>query len=229
MWSELFLASLWGGIVALDTTAVFQTMISRPMVSCTIIGLILGNVQFGFTIGILLELLYISELPVGAAKFAEGNVGAAAAATIAIISLEHMPNRAISILAISLLLAIFISACGGKLVVLMRRINSRIYSSLLEKDPLTPWHVDFAQLWGVVQAFVIGFACVFLTSLLFIEVLARLLYLYPETYDKILQPATVGLLGAGCAFLAHMFWQQNKRHWLFVLGLAISLIFLIVL
>ncbi len=229
MWSELFLASLWGGVVAMDTTAAFQAMISRPMVSCTVIGLILGNVQLGFTIGIILELLYISELPVGAAKFAEGNVGAASAATIAIIAFDQMPDRSLAILSISLLLAVLISSCGGRLVVLMRRINSRIYSRLLEKDPLTPWHIDFAQFWGIAQAFVIGFSCVFLTSLFFVESITRVLYLVPETYDKILQPATVALLGAGCAFLAHMFWQQNKRGWLFVLGLAVTLVSLFVI
>lgn len=224
MWSELFLASVWGGVVAMDTTAAFQAMISRPMVSCTVVGLMLGNVPLGLTIGVLLELLYINELPVGAAKFSESNVGAVAAATVAIFVHQQLPQREIAAIALSLFLGIIISYLGGKLVVLMRRINSRIYSKLLDTDPLTPWHIDLAQFWGILLSFVLGFASVFLTAWVFTNRMIWALHQFPQTYDKILQPAMAGLLGAGCAFLAYMFWEQSKRGWLLTLGLAIGLV-----
>ena len=52
-WTELILISFFGGIVALDTTASWQVMISQPLVACTVIGFMFGDPQLGFLIGIL--------------------------------------------------------------------------------------------------------------------------------------------------------------------------------
>ena len=65
MWSDIFLASLWGGIVALDTTAVMQIMIARPMVACSIVGLLLGNFPLGFMIGIGLVVVEVNTVKHG--------------------------------------------------------------------------------------------------------------------------------------------------------------------
>ncbi len=93
MLPEIMLVSLWGGLVSMDTTAFLQIMTSRPIVACTVAGLILGNLQLGLLIGILLELAYISELPVGAAKFSESNVGAVSAAAVADLTIRQFPDR----------------------------------------------------------------------------------------------------------------------------------------
>ena len=83
MWLELIAISLWGGVVALDTAAAFQIMISQPLVACSVAGLILGNLPLGLMIGIFLQLLWMAEIPAGAAFTPESNVGSAAAAAIA--------------------------------------------------------------------------------------------------------------------------------------------------
>ncbi len=227
MWVDILLASLWGGIVALDTTAVLQIMVSRPMVACSIIGLILGNFQLGFTIGILLELLYISELPVGGANFAESNVGSAAAAAIAILTVRQFPDRVNIIIAGSLLLAAIISWCGGKLVRLMRRINSRVYDSILKKELITPWHINLGQFYGITLAFMLGFSCVFLSALVFAGISPMILEQAPLKVDQIMHPAIGGLLAAGCIFLVHLFWTQGERRRLLAVGVVIGVILIL--
>lgn len=61
----------WGALVALlaglDRTAVLQAMLGRPLVVAPLTGWLLGDAAAGLTVGALLELLWLSRLPVGAA------------------------------------------------------------------------------------------------------------------------------------------------------------------
>ena len=222
MWFELVLASLWAGVVALDTTAVLQIMVSRPMVACSIIGLILGNFQLGFTIGILLELLYISELPVGGADFAEGNVGSTAAAAIGILTVRQAPDRVNIAIVCALLLAAVISWFGGWLVRVMRQTNSMVFDAILKKKLITPMHINAGQFTGIVLAFSLGFSLLFVSCLVFAQLLPVLLNYIPKTADNILHPVVGGLLAAGCVYLVHIFWTQGERRRLFAIGIVLG-------
>lgn len=57
--------SLAGGLLSLDRTAALQTMVSRPIVAAPVIGYILGNPSAGLAAGVLLELIFIGDFPVG--------------------------------------------------------------------------------------------------------------------------------------------------------------------
>ena len=222
MWVDIFLASLWGGVVALDTTAVLQIQISRPMVACSIIGLILGNFELGFTIGILLELLYISELPVGGANFAEGNVGSAAAAAISILTVRQVPDRTNVIIVCALLISVALSWFGGVLVRLMRHLNSLVYDSILKKKLITPSHANLGQLVGIILAFSMGFLNLFISCSIFARLIPKFLYYLPAAFDKVLHPVIGGLLAVGCVYLVHIFWTQGERKRLFAIGIVIG-------
>lgn len=75
-WTDLGLTlEVWaifvglGGLLALDGVSVPQSMISRPFVSATIGGALLGNAGAGMLVGALLELLTMRHPPFGAAKY----------------------------------------------------------------------------------------------------------------------------------------------------------------
>ncbi len=57
--------SLLGAVCALDRTAAFQVMFSRPLVAGTLGGLLAGNWEIGLLVGVALELYFLSEMPVG--------------------------------------------------------------------------------------------------------------------------------------------------------------------
>lgn len=59
------MVSIAGGLLSLDRTAAFQTMVSRPVVTAPVIGYLLGDAGAGLVVGITLELLFIGDLPVG--------------------------------------------------------------------------------------------------------------------------------------------------------------------
>ncbi len=218
MWVDLLLVSLWGGFVAMDTTAALQIMLSRPMVACSVTGLILGNFPLGFSMGVLLELIYISELPVGAAKFAEGNVGSSAATAVAVLTLDVLPHRPIPAVVFGMILALFISAFGGDLVEWMRSLNSSLYSKILDKKRLTIRDVETTHLLGLLFAFLLGFLLTLITTAIFSNLLPLLIGIIPEGVDRILYPIQGGLLAAGIVFLIHLLWRRKQQAWLLVFG-----------
>jgi PTS system mannose-specific IIC component len=60
---------VWGTIVGLDLVSVPQGMLSRPLVAGTIAGLILGDVQAGLRLGVVMELFALDVLPVGSSWY----------------------------------------------------------------------------------------------------------------------------------------------------------------
>lgn len=86
-WTQVLLAGLWGGFVAVERKAFLQAMISRPLASATVMGLLLGDLRAGLFIGMLLELFYLGTANLGASLPENDTVSAtgtaAAAATMA--------------------------------------------------------------------------------------------------------------------------------------------------
>ena len=63
---SVLLTSLIAVICGLDRTAALQFMLSRPIVSGPLTGLVLGEPLIGLQVGMLVELLWLGRLPVGA-------------------------------------------------------------------------------------------------------------------------------------------------------------------
>ncbi len=222
MWLNILALSIWGGIVSLDTTAAFQVMISRPLVSCSVVGLLLGNFPLGFTIGILLELIWLVEIPYGAAWFTEGNVGATVASAVAILLARHGGRTAPAIF-IAFICAILVSVIGGWLVVAMRTVNGKLYQSLLDEPSLNFYKISRAHFTGVTLAFGIGFLLTAAVSIVFVLFSASVMSWIPHTADRLLRPVQGAFMGAGCGILVFMFIQQ-KRWWLLFAGILAGLL-----
>lgn len=67
--------AIFGGIVALDTTAGPQIMIAEPLVSGTLLGLLFGMPGTGVLLGMLFQLLWLGYLPLGAVRFVDHGMG----------------------------------------------------------------------------------------------------------------------------------------------------------
>lgn len=80
--AEVLVLALLGGVLALDGTSVGQFMLSRPLVACTLAGLVAGDAAVGAMVGMVLEALHIAVLPVGAARYPEAAPASVAAAGV---------------------------------------------------------------------------------------------------------------------------------------------------
>jgi hypothetical protein len=56
---------LWGGVAALDATPVGQTMVSQPLVTAAVLGALWGDWSTALQVGLVLQVLAASTLPVG--------------------------------------------------------------------------------------------------------------------------------------------------------------------
>lgn len=223
--NKLMLLSLWGGVVALDTTAAFQILISHPLVSCSVVGFILGQVKIGFLIGVVLELVWLNELPIGAAPFSEGNIGATVAAAAAILVTGQTQRMEVTI-PLACFLGIGVSMLGGYGVILVRRINNALYSRLIEWPVISPGRIVRTHFLGMVIMFLGGFILTAVTTALAYWVLLWIVPLIPVSWDQRLWPILGAFLGVGCAVLLYLF-VTKKNWWLLIVGAALGALFLL--
>lgn len=81
----MLLCMLLGGVTAVDAVSWPQAMISRPVVSATLGGAVLGEPLAGLTVGAILELLALRHLPMGTASYPDtGPAGVVAGASAAV-------------------------------------------------------------------------------------------------------------------------------------------------
>jgi PTS system mannose-specific IIC component len=78
----LALLAVIGGAAALDGTSLGQLMVSRPIVAATLAGWAAGAPAQGALLGLFMEAMHLSVLPVGAARYPEGGPPAVAGAAL---------------------------------------------------------------------------------------------------------------------------------------------------
>ncbi len=80
-YGEVLLLVVIGTLCSLDTVSVGQTMISRPIVSATLAGTVLGSAEAGVVAGAVMELFALETMPFGASRYPEwGSAGVTAGA-----------------------------------------------------------------------------------------------------------------------------------------------------
>ena len=135
---DCVVVGLIGGLLSLDRTGAFQVMISRPLVSAPLIGLVLGESTIGLSAGVLIELLYMADRPVGgympthetalavlvtavSAAFMAGSGLSSGAASISGLSV------AFTVVALVLLVSIFVAPIFRMSDAFSRRMNEKLF------------------------------------------------------------------------------------------------------
>jgi PTS system mannose-specific IIC component len=114
------LLTAWGALTGMDLVTFPQALLSRPLVACAGAGVILGDVETGLRVGVLLELFALDVLPVGAARYPDYGPGAVGAVVLASGGpwVEH--------LGIAALFALGLAVLGGWSLIWLRQVNGRI-------------------------------------------------------------------------------------------------------
>ena len=120
-----------GSVAAIDTASFFQGMFNQPLVICTILGAALGLPLEGAYLGALLQMLWLSELPVGAAASSDSGPASAGAAGGALLAMQSgLTDTGLAGLAV-LLAAIPLAWAGGYLVRWQREIQSGFFPRVI--------------------------------------------------------------------------------------------------
>ncbi len=223
MSQQLLLICLLGGVVASDTTAAFQMLISHPLVACTLAGVVLQNVQLGLSLGILLELLWMAEVPVGGVRTNESNVGALVATTV-LITLSRAVQRPELLLCSAVVWGVVVAWVGGSVVRGTRHVNTL----LLHRADAAAARGDMRGVsWCHVQGIALSFAAgVLLTAvgvLAGIRLLGPLVRLVPASADRLLILTPAVVLGVGIGAVATLLLQR-KNSWALGTGALVGVL-----
>ena len=126
MSETLWIVALVGGLVAMDTTAGPQVMVSQPIVACPILGALLGELQIGLLFGTVLELIWVGTVPAGASRFFDSNMGAVAATGAAIWAMHRCGVPRPNAVLFSLWSVLPIGLLGSQMTVGVRKLNGRL-------------------------------------------------------------------------------------------------------
>lgn len=115
--ADLIKIGLIGGILSFDYVSGLRLMLHQPIVAAPLTGYLLGDLGFGVTIGILLQLVYIGEISIGASRADD----VAIASVVSVASGAHMKVDGIA--AASIAAGISFGHLGGLADVWATRLN----------------------------------------------------------------------------------------------------------
>ena len=164
---EIPLLILIAGIVAMDTTSGPQLMISEPLISCFLAGLVIGNPATGLALGLFFQLLWLDYKPLGTGRFTDSKMGSFIAAasylaTFRMLDMETHMSQALMYPA--LIVALMAGFAGSVLRDWVRETNGRQTEKMLGLlqagvlPNIAQWHfrgVGRSFLRGVIMAVVL--------------------------------------------------------------------------
>jgi PTS system mannose-specific IIC component len=223
---SLALTLVWGGVVAVDTAAFLQLLLSQPLVAATVTGLVWGNVPLGCEVGAVLQLFALGVLPVGGRTPEDFAVGAVAGtATAAILERTDPVASAQGGPVLFGLLAAFVTALLGRLVVGWVRRRNELLARWVERE-LEAGRLSAlgrAQWAGVVQTLAVGVAwtAVALTAWV---VAGRAVFAHESlAFGSAYRIASPLLWGFGAGSVAHGLSRGRKAGTLFWFALVVFL------
>ena len=125
MTPRVLLTVLLGGLAALDATPVAQTLLSQPLVTSTLLGALWGDWATALSVGVVLQILAASTLPIGARTpedYATGGVVGTGVALALANGTDLEPWRSSAELA-GVLVGMLAASTGVPLIKLQRRWN----------------------------------------------------------------------------------------------------------
>lgn len=207
-----------GGVLALDRVAFLQCLVSRPLPTSAIVGLILGQPALGLACGLYMELIWLSRQPVGGFVPPDETLAALAAVCAAAAAPAHWATPAKA--SAGVLIGLPYGLLGRRLDLLARKANAglmeKVREGLMEQDLSAPGR---AQVRGAAHFALAGLAGSVLAVLTAGPLAGLLLAGNPRGTLGAMEVMSVLLpvIGAG-SLLASMPGRKPKA--LFVVGVA---------
>jgi len=155
-WSQVAVAGLFGGLLALERRAFLQAMLSRPLIAATLTGALLGDVESGLWVGLVLELFHLGSASLGAA-IPENDTLAATGAAAGAAALTHATGSSTPAMwTVSLLLFAPLGLLGQRIDRALDRYATRLARTAQKSADVGDLHRAVRQnLWGMWPNFLI--------------------------------------------------------------------------
>jgi len=225
---EIALLALLAGVLAVDERAGWQGLFSQPVVSSAIVGLCFGNFLTGVSVGIVLELVWLSVLPMRGTRRPDAVAGAIVGAGAACIVARHTGDpRFVFLVAIGAFLGLIVGEFAGSLGRRIYRFRDRELGRF--EPPANSRSLSRRLLWYSI--FSLGFI-VAAEFVLVVVILPLAVLLTDSLTGYAGAPFVTGsrwwvnivpVLGAGA--LIHTYWHKQHNRYL-ILCAAVTLMLL---
>lgn len=225
---EVALLSLLAGALALDERAGWQGLAAHPVVSSTIVGLIFGQFVPAVSVGVVLELVWLSVLPMRGARRPDAVAGAVVGAGTCCFIIRHTGDpRLLFVSALSTALGLIAGELAGSIGRQVHRDRER---RLGRFDP----RQDEQSLRRLLTTYLIySVAFIFGTEAMLVAAMLPLSAVLAERLTAVSGPEVaigagrwldvIPVLGAGAIIL--MYWHKQQNRYM-VLSAAIVLLLL---
>lgn len=224
--NSFVILGIMGGILAVDHRAGWQSLLAQPVFSAAAVGLIIGEIEVALAVGVVLELVYLSIVPMRGARIPDQIAAGVVGAGTAVLLVQNTGDpRFVFIGAIGVFMGLLAGEAGVRLTAPFFVVQNRMLSGFEfapDADGKTTVHRIF---W--VHAGSIAF--IFVVEALLVLLLGVCGYFAGDRLTRV----TDGLLveGAsrwivlvpaiGAASLIHLFWQHHLRRALLVCALMV--------
>jgi len=212
--STWLILAIAGSVAAMDTATLIQGMFNQPLVICTLIGAAVGLPLEGAYLGAFLQMLWLSELPVGGAASSDSGPASAGAAGGALIAMQSgLTDMGIAGLAV-LLAAIPLAWVGGHLVRWQRELQRGFFPRViaaLERN--RPGMVRWYLLVGIGHSAIRGVLMALLAAALSL-LMIRIAGLLPLAGKIAPYTLLVGMLGVGLGATLKLYSGPKFLPWL---------------
>lgn len=195
MFVTALLLGLVGVFCILDSRLLGRMNFERPLITCTIVGLLLGDLQTGLTLGASIELMSLGIVNIGAAAPPDMNMAAIICAAFAILTDASAET--------ALALAIPIAVLGQMLGVLMRTILSNLTHvadhAIVEGKFRKAWSMHIV--WGTILYSLMYFTPIFLSVYFGTDLVQKIVSFIPAWLTDGLNLGSKFLTAYGIALL----------------------------
>ena len=188
MIKNLLITSIVGGLIGLDRTAIFQTMISQPIVAAPVMGLLLGNFAYGIAVGIVLQLIWLPSLQIGAAIVCNSTLASVlvTASTIEVSNSLSQPDGSFtSIAAFSIFLGLPLLIFEQKLDILVRKANAfwvKEAEKLITDGKISL--IGITNLSGCIFFFIKNFIFLLVSTIVITTVISKSYFFLPVNFNE---------------------------------------------
>jgi mannose/fructose/N-acetylgalactosamine-specific phosphotransferase system component IIC len=209
--------SLLGAVLGLDTVSFPQAMLSRPLVSATLGGALVGSPGSGLLMGAVLELIALETLPFGASRYPEW--GSASVIGGALFGSSAHP--AAGAMTLALLASLATAWVGGWTMVRLRQRNGRWAAKAQPAlDAGARGTVMSLQLRGLTADLVRGAVLTAIAAAVFVPLNEASLALW-SVDARVSSAVAIGTaLSVAVAASWKLLHGSMTARWLFIVGLA---------
>jgi mannose/fructose/N-acetylgalactosamine-specific phosphotransferase system component IIC len=216
---EIVLLSLLGGILAVDDRVGWQSLLSQPLFAGIVVGLLLGEVGTALKVGLVLELVWLSVMPMRATRRPDAVTGAVVGAGAACLLIKHTGDpRFLWIASVGVVMGLTAGEISGLVGRRVNKIRERVLGGFSLAS--SPNESRLAGKLAIYMAYSAGFY--FVVQAVLVLILVPSATLLAERFTSLVrEPVLWGasrwlelLPAIGAASVIQLYWQKQINRYL---------------